>query len=165
MKSLIVYSSKTGNTRKVAEAILSVLPEGTEIYPVESAPAPDAYDFVAVGYWVDKGTANAEMAAYMPKISGKKVGVFFTLGAFPNSPHAQDSFDNGVKLLGEGCEVVAKYWCQGAIDPKLTAWMSKLPEGHPHAPNPERLHRWAEAAKHPDAEDLEAAKAAFRNLF
>ncbi|MBP3302939.1 MAG: flavodoxin family protein [Opitutales bacterium] len=165
MKSLIVYSSKTGNTRKVAEAILSVLPAGTEIYPVENAPDPDAYDFVAVGYWVDKGTANAEMAAYMPKIRGKKVGIFFTLGAFPHSEHAQESCDNGIALLGENCEVVATFRCQGAIDPKLTAWMSKLPKEHPHAPNPERLHRWAEAAKHPDAADLEAAKNAFRNLF
>lgn len=164
MKSLIVYSSKTGNTKRVAEAVLSVLPEGTEIYPVENAPDPDAYDFVAVGYWVDKGTANAEMAAYLPKVRGKKVGVFFTLGAFPDSPHAQDSFKNGVSLLGEGCEVIAKFWCQGAIDPKLTEWMSRLPANHPHAPNPERIRRWQEASKHPDAADLEAAKAAFRGI-
>lgn len=165
MKSLIVYSSKTGNTRKVAEAILSVLPAGTEIYPVKDAPEPDGYDFVAVGYWVDRGTANTEMASYMPKIRGKKVGIFFTLGAYPNSQHAQDSFDNGVKLLGEGCDVIAKFWCQGAIDPKLTSWMSKLPAEHPHSPNPERVRRWEEAAKHPDAADLEAAKEAFKNLF
>lgn len=165
MKSLIVYSSKTGNTRKLAEAILSVLPAGTEIFPVEKAPDPDGYDFVAVGYWVDKGTANAEMAEYLPKVRGKKVGVFFTLGAFPDSEHARKSCDNGIALLGEACEVVAKYWCQGAIDPKLTSWMSKLPEGHPHAPNPERLRRWEEAAKHPDDADLEAAKKAFKDLF
>lgn len=164
MKSLIVYSSKTGNTQKVAEAILSVMPEGTDIFPVENAPDPDGYDFIAVGYWVDRGTANTEMATYLPKIRGKKVGLFFTLGAFPDSPHAQDSFNNGVSLLGEGCEVIAKFWCQGAIDPKLTEWMSKLPANHPHSPNPERIRRWQEAAKHPDAADLEAAKIAFRGI-
>ena len=52
MKTLIVYSSKTGNTRKVAEAIHAVLPAGTDIFPVSEAPEPDAYDFVVVGYWV-----------------------------------------------------------------------------------------------------------------
>ncbi|MBQ2731875.1 MAG: flavodoxin family protein [Opitutales bacterium] len=165
MKTLIVYSSKTGNTRKVAEAIHAVLPAGTDIFPVSEAPEPDAYDFVVVGYWVDRGTANTEMAAYMPKIRGKKVGIFFTLGAYPHSQHATDSFEAGTKLLSEGCEVVAKFWCQGAIDPKLTSWMSKLPAEHPHSPNPERLRRWEEAAKHPDAADLEAAQSAFRNLF
>ena len=38
MKALVVYSSRTGNTRKIAEAIAAVLP-GCEIHPVESAPA------------------------------------------------------------------------------------------------------------------------------
>lgn len=165
MKSLIVYSSKTGNTKKVAEAVLSVLPAGAEIYPVESAPAPDAYDFIAVGFWVDKGTANAEAAAYLPKIRGKKVALFFTLGADPTSPHAAKSGENAAALLGENCEVVAKFWCQGAIDPKLVEWMKKLPAEHPHAPNPERIARWERASKHPDAADLEAAKTAFRGLF
>lgn len=165
MKSLVVYSSKTGNTKKVAEAILSVLPAGTEIFPVGNAPSPDAYDFIAVGFWVDKGTANAEMAAYLPKIRGKKVGIFFTLGADPTSPHAEKSGDNAAKLLGENCEVVAKFWCQGAIDPKLIEWMKKLPSEHPHAPNAERIARWERASKHPDATDLEAAKAAFKGIF
>ena len=164
MKHLIVYSSKTGNTRKIAEAIHSVLPPGTEIYPVENAPDPDLYDFIAVGYWVDRGTANAEMAKYMPKIRSKKVGIFFTLGAYPHSNHARDSFETGSRLLGENCEIIAKFWCQGAIDPKLTSWMSKLPAEHPHSPNPERLRRWEEAAKHPDSADLEAARKAFSGI-
>ena len=59
MKALVVYSSRTGNTRKIAEAIAAVLP-GCEIHPVESAPAPEGYDLVAVGYWVDKGMPDAQ---------------------------------------------------------------------------------------------------------
>ncbi len=58
MKCLVVYSSVTGNTRKVAEAIFQAMPPDSEIFPVESAPAPDAYDFVAVGFWGDRGTAD-----------------------------------------------------------------------------------------------------------
>lgn len=162
MKTLIVYSSKTGNTKKVAEAILSVMPAGTEIFPLESAPDPDGYDRIAVGFWVDRGTANAEMQPYLRKIREKKVGIFFTLGAFPDSEHAKQSCDAAIALLGDGCEVSARFWCQGAIDPKLTEWMSKLPPEHPHAPNPERLRRWEEASKHPDVADLDAAKDAFR---
>lgn len=161
MKALIVYSSKTGNTRKVAEAIHAVMPAGTEIFPVENAPDPAGYDFVAVGFWVDKGTANSEMQPYLAKVRGKKVGVFFTLGASPESEHAKKSCEAAIALLGEGCEVSAKFWCQGAIDPKLTAWMSKLPPEHPHAPNPERVRRWEEAARHPDDADIKAAQAAF----
>ena len=67
MKALVVYSSRTGNTRKIAEAIAAVLP-GCEIHPVESAPAPEGYDLVAVGYWVDKGMPDAQAKAYHGRI-------------------------------------------------------------------------------------------------
>ena len=49
MKTLIVYSSLTGNTKKVAEAIAAVLP-GCDLLPVEEAPASvEGYDLVALG--------------------------------------------------------------------------------------------------------------------
>ena len=80
MKTLVVYSTKTGNTKKVAEAIAQALP-GAELHDVKTAPAPDAYDFIAMGFWVDKGGPNKEAADYMKTISGKKVFTFFTLGA------------------------------------------------------------------------------------
>ena len=67
MKALVVYSSRTGNTRKIAEAIAAVLP-GCEIHPVESAPAPEGYDLVAVGYWVDKGMPDAQAKAYLETV-------------------------------------------------------------------------------------------------
>lgn len=52
MKSLIVYSSRTGNTRKVAEAIFDLWPDSKEIHPVETARPPDEFDFIAMGSWV-----------------------------------------------------------------------------------------------------------------
>lgn len=49
--------------------------------------------------------------------------------------------------------------CQGAIDPELTKMMQKqFPQGHPHSWTPEREALHAEAAKHPDEKDVEAAK-------
>lgn len=71
MKALVVYSSRTGNTRKIAEAIAAVLP-GCEIHPVESAPAPEGYDLVAVGYWVDKGMPDAQAKAYLETVRDAK---------------------------------------------------------------------------------------------
>lgn len=47
MKALVVYSSKTGNTKKVAEAVHGVFPHGTDLYRVEDAPSPDNYDLIA----------------------------------------------------------------------------------------------------------------------
>ena len=85
MKILVVYSSKTGNTKKIADAIFEILPEPKEIYSVQDAPPPEGYDFIAAGFWVNKGTADNAAQKYMKTIKGKKVGLFATLGAYPNS--------------------------------------------------------------------------------
>ena len=104
MKALVVYSSRTGNTRKIAEAIAAVLP-GCEIHPVESAPAPEGYDLVAVGYWVDKGMPDAQAKAYLETVRDAKVALFGTLGAWPDSDHARDCIAQGEALEQMGVEI------------------------------------------------------------
>ena len=47
MKSLVVYSSQTGNTRKLAEAVFEGLTGDKALYPVEEAPDPSGYGFIA----------------------------------------------------------------------------------------------------------------------
>lgn len=163
MKILLVYSSKTGNTRKVAEAIGAALQVSP--VPVEENPSPEGYDLIIAGYWVDRGTANATMKNYLEKLSKKRVALFATLGAEPESAHAKQCLENGVNLLGEGCEVVGRFICQGKVAEEMVMQMKKMfPAGHPHAMTPERLKRIEKAASHPDAVDLEAAKAYFTKL-
>ena len=61
MKSIVIYSSLTGNTKQVAEAITSVLPAGTPCVSMKELPSDlSSYDLVFAGFWVDKGTANKE---------------------------------------------------------------------------------------------------------
>ncbi len=156
MKILVTYSSKTGNTGKVAEAIHQVLP-GAVLFPVEQAPNANDYDLIFVGFWVDKGTADAKAAEYLRRISGKPVALFATLGAYPDSDHARESLDKAAEMVPD-CFVVDRFICQGAIDPKLIAWMSQLPPEHPHAPDEARGKRWKDAERHPDDTDLHNAR-------
>lgn len=57
MKICIVYSSITGNTRTVAEALAAV--SGVPCFPVRDAPDPADYDLLALGFWVRLGQADA----------------------------------------------------------------------------------------------------------
>lgn len=50
MKSIVVYSSLTGNTKMVGEAIAEVLAPNCDIYKVEDNPDITGYDLVAVGF-------------------------------------------------------------------------------------------------------------------
>ena len=59
MKSIVLYSTRTGNTKMVAEVIASALPEGTPCRNIrEMNKSLSDYDCVFMGFWVDKGTAD-----------------------------------------------------------------------------------------------------------
>ena len=162
MKSLIVYSSKTGNTKKIAKAVYQILPEPKEIYPVEKAPAPDDFDFIGLGFWVNRGTADKKAQQYMNKIKNKQVGLFGTLGAYPDSDHAKKCLSR-VKELITGNELLGIFLCQGRVDPQVIEQMAKIaPESHPMTD--ERKKRLKEAEKHPDEKDCHNAQAAFKDM-
>src|SRR5699024_6453147 len=103
--------------------------------------APNNFDLIIVGFWVDKGTADEKAKKYMEKLKGKKVGVFGTLGAYPDSDHAKKTMMRVRELLERENEVVAEFLCQGKVDPKLIEKFKDLPPDHPHGMTEERKKR------------------------
>lgn len=166
MKTLVVYSSRTGNTKKVAEAVSSVLPE-CDLVPVEQAPASvEGYDFVALGYWVDRGMPDGRARAWLEGVKNARLAFFGTLGAWPDSDHAKECMAAGEAMALEperGNSVHGSWLCQGRIDPNVLEAMAKM-AGNVHPMTPERRARIEEAAKHPDADDCRRAQAFFRGV-
>lgn len=167
MKNLITYSSKTGNTEKIARGIYEVMDsEITEILPIEKVYDIEKYENIIVGYWVDKGMPNKEAKEFMEKIENKNTGVFATLGAYPDSQHGQDSLQAGVDILTKNNnKVLGKFICQGKVSEKLIEFFNTLPLEHPHGMNPERIERLAAAASHPNDDDVKNAQEVFRKGF
>lgn len=164
MKSLVVYSSRTGNTQQVARAIYDALPAPKEIFSAKEAPDPAAYDFLALGFWVDKGMPNAASAKYMQTVTGKKIGLFGTLGAYPDSDHAQKCMKKA-RALVQGNDILGAFLCQGKVDPALIKMMETKMKNDPHhTMTPERRARLKEAANHPDEKDLADARTLFAEL-
>ena len=162
MKLLVVYSSVTGNTKKVAEAIARAVP-GSALHPVEEAPSAAAakdFDLVAAGYWVDKGMPDAKCRAWLETLEGCRLALFGTLGAWPDSDHAKECQAKAAELVStpeRGNTVCGSWLCQGRVDPKVIEAMQKMaPNVHPMTP--ERKARLEEAAKHPDDGDLASAQ-------
>lgn len=164
MKTLVVYSSLTGNTKQVAEAIHEVFGQKADLFPVEQAPVAEGYDLVVIGFWVDRGVADKKAQAYITGVHNKKVALFATLGANPESEHARKSMDNTAGLLADDNQLVGSFICQGKVDPNLIEQFEKLPAGHPHGMNAERRARHDEADKHPNSVDLGNAKIAFKKI-
>lgn len=59
MNILIAYSSKTGNTKKLAMGIYNNIYEecdlNVSIKPIDKVKCIEDYDAILIGYWVDKG--------------------------------------------------------------------------------------------------------------
>ena len=163
MNVLIAYSSKTGNTKAVAEAVAGALGEGAVLAPVSVAPAYEPFDLVVVGFWIDKGGPDAEALRYIRQLKGKRVAFFFTLGADPDSGHAKDCLERSKACFG-GNELTGHFFCQGRISEAMMKWMKRIPKWMPHGPTPERLARWERASTHPDADDLARAAWYFKEL-
>lgn len=160
MRSSIVFSSLTGNTKKVADEILKIMPEGTKIYDLKDLNQELDDELLVLGYWVDKAKPNKEMHEFMESLKGKKIITFGTLGAYPDSPHAKEVKENTTKILEENNTVLGNFLCQGKINPKLTEmFMKSGGENNVHIMTPERIKRHEDAAKHPNEKDFNNAKA------
>ncbi len=152
MKSLVVYSSQTGNTKKLAEAVYGYLKGEKDIYPIADAPEPDGYDLVAVGFWLQAGKPDPKTADYLPKIGrGKRLFLFATHGAAAGSAHAKNAMDHA-KGLAPDADLAGIFSCPGEVNPKVLEKVkakSQTPVWLDDAPN---------AIGHPDAVDIEKLK-------
>ena len=162
MNILITYSSRTGNTRKLAQGIYKNISEDNELNvqmnPINKVERIEEYDAILIGYWVDKGAPNEEAIEFMKTIKNKRVGIFATLGAYPDSNHGFNSLLKGEEFLKENNEIIGKYICQGAVSPSLIEVFKKLDSNNYHAMTDEKLRRYKIAKLHPnEAEILSAA--------
>jgi Flavodoxins len=164
MQKLVVYSSRTGNTKMIAEAVAEALAP-CDLYSVEDAPDASGYEFIAVGYWVDKGMPDTACQKFMATVQGKKVALFGTLGVDPTHDHAKECARKGEDLMRNGGNTVyGTVLSQGRIDPKIIEVMKKTAQ-NVHPMTPERIARIEAAKSHPDAEDCRRAKEAFMEFY
>lgn len=166
MKTLVVYSSQTGNTKKVAEAVAEVLPS-CDIFSMDEAPAStDGYGLVAVGYWNAKGQPDVKTREWLKGVSHARLAFFGTLGGLPGSDHARECMAGAEALAQEparGNVVLGSWMCQGRIDPRVVEVMKKL-DLDVHRDMLKDSTRIDEAARHPDEQDCRAAQDFFRGV-
>ncbi len=134
-KWAVIYSSVTGNTKQIAEAI--------------AAQAEDA-DLL--------GRPDPLTLKLLARVHDTNVLFFQTHGTSPTSEHAITSFARAGYQLGEGCEILGTFGCRGKINPVMLEKRKNSGPDDPHG-GPKSAERWKLAASHPDADDIAAAGA------
>lgn len=156
MSILVTYSSKTGNTEKVAKAIHEVLAERAEIQKLPDVNS-EHYDTVVLGYWVDKGTANAEALEFMKTLADKKIVLFGTLGAGDAGGYHQQVRETVEKELPSTCTLLGHQLFRAS-----SLRLNILRKQHAEEPDDVEINKMLEDYennKHrPDAQDLKNAQ-------
>lgn len=160
MRYSIVYSSNTGNTRQLAEAIEQQLPTGDLLYCGAPDTAALQADVLFVGFWTDKGSCDAKVAELLKQTGGKTVYLFGTAGFGQSQQYFDQILARVRENLPAGAVYGGGYMCQGrmpqAVRSRYEAMQAKEPE---NARYKMLIENFDEALAHPDTNDLEAAAA------
>ena len=102
MKYAIVFSSQTGNTKQLAEAVSSVLPQADLSF--FGSPSQEALqaERLFIGFWTDKGRCHQEISDFLKTLKGKEVFLFGTAG-FGGSQEYFDKILSSVQKCFQYC--------------------------------------------------------------
>lgn len=157
MKALILWSSRTGNTKSVGQAIYDALPcEKDFIENGRYHGNYDEYDLVFVGFWAFRRGANMEARNVLSSIHNQKVAIYATAGTYPDSPAAKNYLAAAAALLPEDNILLGSLILQGKVHSFHTNTRNESAK-KVHPLTPERLKRLQEAEKHPNEEDFQRA--------
>ena len=159
MKISVVVSSRTGNTAMLAEQVRHVAEErlgagSCLYYGAPDTRVPDG-ELIFVGFWTDKGTCDETMAAFLEKLSGKKIFLFGTAGFGGSGEYFERILRNVVSRIPEGNTVVGTYMCQGRMAQAVRARYEQMAKEDPgNARIQAMLTNFDQALEHPDETDL-----------
>ena len=114
MRYAVVFTSKTGNTRLLAEEIRKQLEEECGYFGAPAAAALDA-DVVFAGFWTDRGSCDGEMAAFLESLSNQQLFLFGTAGFGGDPAYFEKILETVKSHVAATVLVIGAYMCQGQM--------------------------------------------------
>ena len=152
----IIFSSLTGNTKKLAETIRAVLPAEDCDYFGAPETAELYSEMLYVGFWTDKGNADSAALGLLSKLKDKKIFLFGTAGFGGSAAYFQKILDHVKQSVDPSNTVVGEYMCQGKMPQSVRDRYMKMKAQPEHPANIDALiENFDRALSHPDEDDLE----------
>lgn len=129
MKSIVIYTSKTGFTQRYAKCLSDRL--NSTIITLDEAKKMgddflDEYDAIIYGGWAKAGSivGSKYLIQEIDKLKGKKIAIFM-VGASPsNYDYIEVAIDN---ILNDEQKKYAKvFYCQGGLNYEKMSTLSKI---------------------------------------
>ena len=153
LKTLVTYVSRTGNTKKIAEAIFDAVEGEKSLIPITEQPNLAEFSLIFIGFPVQSHSVPFKVETFIKSIpAGKKVAFFSTHGTLTGNRLSREALEYAATLASKAL-VLGTFTCRGKVSPEALEVLSKSPE---HT-------AWAEMAasarSHPDESDLKDAQA------
>jgi menaquinone-dependent protoporphyrinogen IX oxidase len=160
MKVLVTDMSKTGNTKKVAEAIFEEISDKKEIKVIDEVNSIEGYDIAFLGFPIHQMGPDKKTRKLIEKhcINGRDVVLFITHAAPEDSPDLPPMLDK-FRQAARKANMIDMFDCQGELDKTTKRIMSLLPNA--------QLRSWAKqdnSQGQPDKTRLDRARAFSRNI-
>ncbi len=155
MKVLVTYMSKTGNTRKIAEAMYQEIDAEKELKPINEVETIEGYDLTFLGFPIHQMGPDKKTAKLIEKhcIDNRNVVLFITHAAPEDSPDLPPMLEK-FRTAARGAHIFNFFDCRGELDKTTKRVMSILPDA--------RLRRWAkedDSQGQPDRSRIDRARA------
>ena len=170
----IVFSSRTGNTAELAEAVREALQEGTCEYfgsvngddggdgrgyagdgCGRTSSAIPASETLFVGFWTNQGVADQAAQKLLGQLRNRKIFLFGTAGFGGSEAYFQAILDKTKAFIDDSNTVIGTYMCQGKMPLSVRERYMKMKEQPDHMPNIDAMiENFDKALSHPDADDL-----------
>jgi len=112
MKVLVAYMSRTGNTKKVAEAIYDAIPQPKEIRRVEDITSLEGYDLSFLGFPMHALGPDEKVKTFLEKhVKNRSIALFITHMA-PEPYAREQGWIQKFKDAAVGANVVGIFDCQ-----------------------------------------------------
>jgi flavodoxin len=160
VKVLVAYMSKTGNTKKVAEAIFEEIDDDKEIKPIDKVASIEGYDIAFLGFPIHQMGPDKTTVKLLEKhcTDGRNVVLFITHAAPEDSQDLPPMLDK-FRRHAQGANIVDMFDCQGELAKTIKLIMSILPDA--------QLRSWAKqdnSKGQPDKARLDRARVFSRNV-
>ena len=155
----IIFSSLTGNTKKLADTIHEMLPHDKCDYFGENDSRVPQSDLLYIGFWTDKGNADHKTLELLAKLKNKKIFLFGTAGFGGSDVYFKKILEQVRQSIDSSNVVIGEYMCQGKMPPSVRERYIKMKQSPEHPANLDMLIKNFDCAlSHPDREDLERLK-------
>lgn len=158
MQAMVVYSSKTGNTQKIATAIFAAIPgESKDMQRVEEYKGKDA-DIFLVGFRTDQGNCDTKIANLLSGLHGKKVAIFGTCKAARDDAYYERIIREVKSWIPADNDYLGAFLCQGKMPMQVRRRYEMMAAAGADGPHIQAMIRnFDEALLHPDKKDEQDA--------